>query len=273
MDLWIPPGRPLQAATLPRYCSVGPDDRVVLDLRGATFVDPFGLVAVASLVEGAKLDGSLLDLRLPADPSIRTYLARMHLGEALRNLGWTCDLEPVNERPVGDRLLELVNFSNDEGVEALGKAVHGIFIGEDPAEARELYDAVTEAAINVCDHSGRNGGWVALQQYKEGSSRKVCFAVADSGKGLKASLVARHSVPTDRRAIELAVERGVTSTDKPGRGLGLDTIVRRARARKGRVDLWSGQASAFTGPTEGSLYVHDHTHAFQGTIIYATLRF
>nr|WP_314141082.1 hypothetical protein [uncultured Rhodococcus sp.] len=272
MDLLVPVERGLSEGTAMRYSAPSSPDCAVLDLSGAGFVDPFGLVVIASLAEAAVREGKEVDLRLPLNKSVRSYLARVHLKDAMDSLSIDCALEEVNEHSVGDRMLELTRFKQDEGVEELGGAVHRIFHEQNPQEAKDLYNGITEAALNACDHSGRDGGWAALQQYdRQDGRREVSFAVADSGVGLRGSLAPKHFVSTDREAIALAVKRGITSTDDSGRGLGLDTIVTRARVRKGHVRIWSGRSSAHTGVPAGSLYPQDHGCSFPGTVVYATL--
>lgn len=254
------------------YAVPSSSDAVVLDLSGAGFIDPFGLVTIASLAEASIDEGREVELQLPRLRSVRSYLARAHLRDAMETLGVLCELEAVNENSVGDRLLALARFRFDEGVEDLGSAVHRIFYDQNKREAAELYHGITEAAMNVSDHSGRDGGWVALQQYQRGAAkREVRFAVADSGVGLRSSLAVSHPVQTDREAITLAVQRGVTSTGDTGRGLGLDAIIQRSRERQGHVRIWSGEASAHTGIPTGSLYTRDHDVSFPGTAVCASL--
>lgn len=273
VDLIVPSNRWLSAANAPQYGSVGGEGRVVIDATQASFVDPFGLVAIATIVEAARTDGLELDLRLPADPSVRTYLSRMHLRQALDEMGVGCNLGAVNENPLGDRVLELVRFDLHNGVEDLAEKVYNIFEGVDAREAKDLFTSVAEAATNVCDHSGQSGGWAALQQYGNGPGRTVTFAVGDSGVGLRASLVQKYDVPDDVAAIRVAIRRGTTATGEAGRGLGLNAIVETARSHQGKISLWSGRASGSSGPTKDSVYPKAHDHTFQGTIVYATLKY
>ncbi|MFF0816660.1 hypothetical protein ACFYVR_16135 [Rhodococcus sp. NPDC003318] len=203
---------------------------------------------------------------------MRTYLSRMHLGRALGDLGVACDLPTVNENPLGDRVLELVRFDQYSGAEQLAEKVHSIF-SSDQDEAKDLYTGITEASANVCEHSGQSGGWAALQQYREGSTHRVCFAVADSGRGLRSTLSAQHHVEDDADALRLAITRGVSGTGKANRGLGLESIVTRARQRGGWVYLWSGRATGLTGNTADSLYPKTRSYSYPGTIVYATLTY
>lgn len=238
-----------------------------------TWVDPFGLVLLAGLVEGAGARGEKVEFRAPQRIDLARYLARMRFSEVLDAAGVEHFLPPVTEHDVGDRLLELSQFGqDDDSIEDLAAKIHSIFFHEDPDEAKALFQGVAEAAANVCDHSGRPVGWAAMQQYKYGATTHVAFAVADSGKGLRAALSAVYDVSDDRHAVRLAFERGVTGTGQKNRGLGLHRIVESALSREGSVRLWSDTATGMTTPGTGKIFVRDSPVGYPGTIAHASLR-
>lgn len=273
MDLVVPPGGALTQDHTDRYVRVSAEPgRTLIDLCGARFVDPFGLVAVAGLLDDAVGRDRDVEVLPPASEDVARYLARMRLGEAIDAAGCPSPLPTVRERRVGDRLLELGRFDSEDAAEDLAERVHGIFVRDDAAEAAALFSCLSEAAANVCEHSGKDHGWAALQQYDYRGHTVVAFAVGDSGKGLRRSLRRRHDVSDDAEAIRLAVRRGVTSTGVPTRGLGLSGIVRQARRRGGAVRLWSGTATGLTGPASGSLSVRTTSSRLPGTLAHARLR-
>lgn len=267
----------MMASNMHAWGRTSETDRVILDVSGANFIGPFGLVMIASLIEDTKLSGADVDLRLPTSGKVRSSLSRMRLGQALDRMNIDHDLEPVNERPVGDRLLELTRFDEHQSSEDLSEKLHSIFTSDDPNTAKAIYQNVADATDNVCQHSGLDGGWVALHQYesktKPGGTH-VAFAVGDCGFGLRSTLSKYHEVHDDHHAIELAIQRGISGTGEDGRGTGLDAIVTRAREHGGKLQLVSGSASAHTGPTKGSLYPRTaslNPYQYPGTLVYATL--
>lgn len=249
------------------YFRPSPPGQVLIDLRGASFVDTFGLLTVMALADDAITNGILPEIVLPVDPQVRSYLARMHLHHRLKDLGVTCGLSTVNEKPQGDKMLEITRFDLEDGADQLATKVRNLFAESDPQDAQHLATSVLEATHNVAEHSGRGGGWVALQCYPLES--KVTFAVADSGVGLRSSLQRHHQVKDDCEAISLAVERGVSGTGNPRRGLGLSDIVQYAGADGGAVKLLSGGAAA---TVNRRAWAKPLPVSFPGTIIYATLK-
>lgn len=246
--------------------------RACIDLSSARFVDPFGLVTVATVVEACTLSGSTADIKWPKSEDLRRYLSRMHLGEAVTMLGLTCPLPEVNERPLGDRVLELTRFEGADRGSELAEKVYNILSVDDVEDAKTLYQCVSEAVENVAEHSGVSGGWAALQQYRRGGRNDVVFAVADSGVGLRSTLSRTQAVDGDRHAVELAVKIGVSGTGDQARGRGIAGIIDKSRARHGHVRLWSGAATGLTGAAKHFFHVKDAA-AYPGTVLSATLSY
>ena len=191
----------------------------------------------------------------------------MGLGSVLDGLGIEHDLRPVRRHPVGDRLLTLQRFDADaDAADALAEQVFRIFSADDEAQAATLYDAVNEVAQNVVDHSGRDGGYVALQQFPRTS--EVTFAVADSGVGLRQRLSTKYTVRDDAHAIGMAVRRDITT--KPRGGVGLHSFVGHTQ-HGGRVQVWSGDASGSFANGNGVPVLTRHHCEFPGTVAQARL--
>ncbi|OFV77032.1 hypothetical protein [Rhodococcus erythropolis] len=246
-------------------------DSVVIDLTHAEFVDTLGLVTVAVVAEDAQTQGRKVDIKLPRLISPRNWLSRMHLRSALESIGLACDLGQVNETPLGDRILELHRFDSSTPDELADK-VYAVLSADDPQEAGVMYSSVAEAAANVCDHSGKDGGWAALRQVGKGAKRRVEFAVADAGVGLRSSLANAHSVTNDVDAMQLAVTQGVSGTGLVRRGLGLSSIAETAADRSGQLRLFSGRATGQTMPN-GELLSRVSPTRYPGTLVYANLEF
>jgi anti-sigma regulatory factor (Ser/Thr protein kinase) len=267
MDLVVTGRGALTDYDFARHIAPSQPGRRRIDLSGARFVDPFGLVTIATLAERAVDDGHVLDFAAPEDGDCCRYLHRMGLAEVLEGLDVDHALLPVRRHFTGDRLLELRRFDADaDAVDQLAEQVYRIF--EDEGGAGTLYDAIDEVAQNVVEHSGSSGGWVALQQFAR--TAEVSFAVADSGVGLRSALSRKMTVRDDAHAIGLAVRRHVTSKEDEGGGVGLNSFVRHTR-HGGRVRLLTGEHSGTF--TRGRVIPRLTRHAapFPGTVAQARL--
>ncbi|WP_448625909.1 hypothetical protein [Geodermatophilus sp. URMC 64] len=248
--------------------SSGPRRRRI-DLARATFADPAGLVALAAIAERAHIDRVMIEFTPPSDQDCAVYLSRMRLGQHLRDLGVDHGLPTVHENPLGDRLHELTRFSSEEEFDQLAATVERTFEKEHPGTARDLYRALHEVASNVLEHSGRSGGYLALQRFPQRND--VAFAVADSGIGLRGSLSKRMTVDDDRTALVRAVQVHVTSLDAPGRGRGLGRVIATTGHHHGAVLLLSGSSQGvFTGG-HFDPWVADLAAPFPGTLAQARL--
>lgn len=207
-----------------------------LDLRRMRFCEPLGLVALAAFAEGALLAGERVVVRGPTEPSIARYLSRMRLGAVLAGLGVEHDLPVVDEHDTGERLFELATFDGARGAGALAELVHRAVEADDLEAAGALYDGVCEAGQNVAHHSGRARGFLAAQRTHQGS--RLLFAVADSGRGMLATLRGRGAT-SDADALKLALTPGLSGTPDQSRGVGLAEVL----ARVTSLHLLSGTAS------------------------------
>ncbi len=242
---------------------------VRIDLSATAFVDPFGLAAVAAIVENAAAGEQEVRFVDPADDDCRRYLHRMGLADVLDSYGVPHALTPVRRHATGDRLLVLQRFNVvDTAADSLAEQVFRIFDAAGDARAGTLYDAVQEIAQNVVDHSDAGGGFIALQQFPR--TNEVSFAVSDPGIGLRAALQKRHTVDSDGQSIALAVARHVSSSGEDRRGIGLSSVVNHTR-RSGRVQLWSGDSSGTFTKGRASPRLTRHSSSFPGTVAQARL--
>ena len=242
-----------------------------IDLSRAQFVDTFGLVLVVTVAEQAVQSNQKVRVTSPRSQGARVWLSRMHLREALAELGVECDLKPVRHTPLGDRVLELHSFDRDSPDELADK-VYRALEGDDRAEAGTLYRSVADALDNVRCHSEADRGWAALHQYGKDATRRIEFAVGDSGVGLRRSLAAAHQVQSDKAALELALQRGISGTGEAGRGNGLADIAERAWKRDGILRLYSGRDVASV-LRESVVRFRPANARFPGTLVYSKMTF
>jgi hypothetical protein len=210
----------------------------VIDLSGTSWVEPVGLVGVAAFAEAQVALNRTVSLIGPSDWNIANYVARMHLGQVIDDLGGTHDLNPVNERDAPD-LLELQRFEGEDGATQLAALVFDKTVNDEPV-AQALYQSICEIGANVPQHSGRPHGYIAAATTYRG--KKIQFAVGDAGTGLTTRLSAVGSTG-DADSLEMVLEHGVSSTGQPGRGRGIQETRRLVTSLKGSVHMVSGTAS------------------------------
>ncbi len=123
----------------------------------------------------------------------------------------------------------------------------------------------------MLEHSERTHGFLALQQYKVDGQQQVAFAVGDSGVGLRTTLARSNRCPDDAAAIDLAVQRRVSSKG-PDAGLGINSVAGIACARDGNLRLWSGQAFGIVTSPAGAGSKRSPKGHMHGTVVHARMR-
>lgn len=230
----------------------GQQHHLLIDLRRTTFVDPYALVGMACALQNAGRSPTEIEFLAPeSSREVRNYLSRARFGSMLEATGvWQHGLPEVNENDVTGKMLELEHFDDEGGPNQLGRMVW-IALYEHQQVKQGLADrvsgAVWEAADNVMTHSAEAGsyasGFVAAQLYRPGyRDPYLVFAVGDAGRGVRKALQTVMSVADDRHGLELALTKGVTSSDD-ARGKGLPSIVKRIGESGGTVTLRSGMAT------------------------------
>jgi len=231
--------RPTPAARLQSLAVGVADGDYLLDLSGASWLDPLHLVGAAAIAELAAARGSRLQLRgLRANQA--GYASRMHLGAIVERFGGCHDL-PTHSRELNrrDSLLEVTELATGGDVRQLSGLVYDRLVGHDADIAHALHTALAEIGANVYEHSG-TVGFMAAQTLV--SQRVLRFAVADAGAGLLGTL-AEQGAEDDRMAITMALS-GTSRKQGPGRGTGLPTAVAVVSRLGGEVLLASGSALA-----------------------------
>ena len=128
-----------------------------------------------------------------------------------------------------------------------------------------LFSCVAEMALTVADHAGAVG-YVAAQTLPQAGAVK--FAVADAGRGLRATLSVR-GAGSDDEAVQMALS-GWSRLDAPGRGTGLPTTLRELTALEGSMFLLSGEAAV---TASGGGRVREPVEvSFPGTLVQGVLR-
>ena len=136
---------------------------------------------------------------------------------------------------------------------------------------RGLEWSINEITDNVLNHAQcDDGGIVQVSTFIE--SKKVAFRVADSGRGILASLSEGHpDLRTDKQAIGEAVKAGVTRNPEAGQGNGIAGILRIASLSGGSLAVTSGLARFLVRDGTSKSYNRSASQRFPGTFVYAEL--
>jgi hypothetical protein len=218
-----------------------------IDLAKKRFVDAYALVGLACFIASAARDGFPVDLVLPEDLDVRSWLSRMHLGDVLDAFEVRVQgaLPRVAERDRRDTLIELKRFGDTHGSDRLASFVwERLEGGADGEVVNQLFEATGELGLNVVEHAGSPaGGFVAAQRYKAGTpEERIIVAVGDVGIGIRESLRPRYGDMTDAEAVRRAIQWNVSRIQDEGRGQGLPGVVDGVRGLGGVVWIRSGVA-------------------------------
>jgi hypothetical protein len=247
--------------------------RAVVELAHVSFVDAYALAGLACFIASAARDGLPVELVLPENIDVRSWLSRMHLGEVLDAFEVRVEgvLPRVPERDRRDTLIELERFDDSFGSHRLASFIwERLAGGVDGEVVNQLFEAAGELGQNVVEHAGSPvGGFIAAQRYKAGApEERIVVAVGDVGVGIRESLRARYGDMPDAKAIRRAIQWNVSSIPDEGRGQGLPGVVEGVKALGGVVWIRSGAASRMV--TRGQARTFEVSR-LQGTIVGARL--
>ncbi|MCE9581894.1 MAG: ATP-binding protein [Planctomycetes bacterium] len=165
----------------------------------------------------------------------------------LRRVGFTAALEggPPPERD-SDSLLAFTRIETDADVAALLERLHGRapeFLARHlhftAKDAARFTITLAELCHNIPEHAC-GPGWVAIHRYKFRGRNILKIAVADAGRGVRASYGERFG--SDLEAIKAAFEDHRSRHDDPGRGHGLREVVKAVKGFEGKITVRSGEA-------------------------------
>jgi len=209
--------------------------------------------------------------------------AKADLERLFRNTNWAHFLEPARFQQsdtVHDRHLAAQRFRDSAQQQDLVNAFMDVVMRSmtlDRPVIAGLEWSINEITDNVLNHAEcEEGGIVQVSTF--GDAGKVAFGVADSGRGILASLSEGHpTLQTDAQAIDEAMKAGITRNPEAGQGNGIAGTLRIATMSKGRFEITSGLAQIVvrTRPEAGSpdskVYERKERQRFHGTVVYAEL--
>lgn len=109
-----------------------------------------------------------------------------------------------------------------------------------------------EILENIFNHAQSTVPGVVCAQFFP-KKHRLDLAICDAGRGLRASLAGSRPVYSHGHAIELAIARGVTSSESAGRGNGLAGTLEITKRNRAKFRIWSGDAlfTADSGKDKG----------------------
>ena len=223
-----------------------------IDLRGVTFIDPYGMVGLLEIGELCMLEDIKKIVLLPRSGEVLRYLERMDFFPPAKRYFTLDPMQPVASGRGGetDVLLEItpIERSNDihtivSRVEERAQSILVKHLRYDDRTINGFIVALSEICQNIVEHSG-NKGFVGIQKYRFPNLGKniVKIAVMDAGIGFRRSLAARFTLRGDLEAIEKALLHGASRHEDEGRGHGLAAVRRFVTQWEGRLSIRSGNA-------------------------------
>jgi anti-sigma regulatory factor (Ser/Thr protein kinase) len=223
-----------------------------IDLRGVTFIDPYGMVGLLEIGELCLLEDVKKTILLPRSPDVLSYLGRMDFFSHARRYFLLEPMQPPESRggSGSDVLLEItpIERANDihfivGRVEERAEAILATHLRYDARAISGFIVALSEICQNIVEHS-ENKGFVGIQKYRYTGMEKniVKIAVMDAGIGFRRSLSSRFKLSGDMEAIEKALLHGASRHEDEGRGHGLAAVRRFVTQWQGRLSIRSGTA-------------------------------
>lgn len=228
-----------------------------IDLRGVTFIDPYGMVGLLEIGELCMLEDIKKTVLLPRSAEVLRYLGRMDFFSHARR---SFTLEPMQPPVAGgggsDVLLEITPIERAADIHAIvgrvrdrAEAILAAHLRYDERAINGFIVALSEVCQNIIEHS-ENKGFVGIQKYRYPSLDRniVKIAVMDAGIGFRRSL-SRLGPKSDLEALEKALLQGASRHEDEGRGHGLAAVRRFTEQWQGRLSLRSGTARLAIIPT------------------------
>ena len=227
----------------------------IIDLRKATFIDPFGMVGILEIGELSKSEGIKKTVFLPESEEVLKYLERM---DFFRFADRYFRLEP-SEPSISDKylrssysdvLLEITPIEKSDDIHFIVGKVKGraqaILVKHLHYDEKAIHSfivSLSEVCQNILEHS-EHTGFVGIQKYHFQKLNKnvVKLAVMDIGIGFCKSLLERFEIKDDLDAIERALLYGTSRYSDRGRGHGLSGVRRFINQWDGKLSIRSGTA-------------------------------
>ncbi len=261
--------------------------RISIDLRGVTFIDPYGMVGILEFGYYLRSLGKEVVLRLPRSEDVPKYLERMDFfrfrsGLFILDPPFLDLMEKYHRSIASDVLLEITRIEKSDDIHFIVDRVRDragsileAHLHYDEGAIHHFIVALSEVCQNIIEHS-QSIGYVGIQKYfyaKSLAKNVVKIAVMDLGIGIKNSLSPRFSSVygekwSDLLAIERALLHGASRYEDAGRGHGLTAVRKFVQRWNGKISIRSSTARFAVLPSwERGTRRHSGAPFFPGTQI------
>jgi hypothetical protein len=234
---------------------------VVLNFEQAFPVRESFMVPAIALVRDYRRQGVGFELLQPEHPSAKSIF---------HNANWSYLIDDVKHAPStfdGEGHLPASSFTTSNEQTAAVDKIMSMILKVVPLQRKQLGAlewSVSEISDNVLNHSqSATGGVIQASTISAGGRQMVEFVVADAGIGIKRSL----GENKDARALERAIQEGVTRNPTTNQGNGLYGTFRVSTLSKGRFELYSARASLIAEGAPAGVRTNTATGLFPGTVV------
>ena len=216
--------------------SLSGESQLAVDLRDHGFFYPDGMAPLIATLARLRGKGYEIDVMPPEGTDLRQYFD---------SVGWSAAIngEPAPPQRRGSTYVPLSSYADSEELNGLISGAIGV-LADTSVFPEGILDAVewsvNEVADNVLVHAGEPAeGWMQLTSYPQ--KAEVEMVVVDIGRGIRDSLKEGYpELGDDQKALNLAVQKGITRDREIGQGNGLSGVFNIVRAAKGWLNLHSG---------------------------------
>lgn len=237
---------------------------LLIDFIGVQKPYSNGMVPIIALITKLKNQGHEIRVRLPNDQNVADLFIRTN---------WAYYLDPTFARfnSAYDRHLHTRQFRDDKDVAIITNDFMDVVLRCMDKVPRDIISALEWSMYEICDnvinHSESEvGGFVEAVTYSK--ERKICFTVADAGRGILNSL--KEGLPnlkTNVQAIGEAIKAGVTRNKAFGQGNGLAGSSRITTMSGGSLDITSGSGRIYCTSNHSSELEGNRSQFFFGTSV------
>jgi len=233
---------------------------VILNAEKVVWMSPCGTILLADFAMRRLFKSKRVQIRLPIHNEAARYIENSGLMKITRstNINDAIDVNNIQLRLL-KKMEPMVPESLSEFI-----ATQANNVNDDEKYLLRMW--ITELLTNANDHAKSDFGfWVCGRYNPIDHNIRIC--VADSGIGIKQSLVDADKLPRnidDGKAIEKALEEGMTSRMGKTGGLGLKHISSYVKSHGGSLTIMSGAARVYLARKTKRIKKHER---YQGTIV------
>ena len=233
---------------------------VILNAEKVVWMSPCGTILLADFAMRRLFKSKRVQIRLPIHNETARYIENSGLMKITRSTNIN---DAIDANNIQLRLLKKMEPMVPESLSEF-IATQANNVNDDEKYLLRMW--ITELLTNANDHAKSDFGfWVCGRYNPIDHNIRIC--VADSGIGIKQSLVDADKLPRnidDGKAIEKALEEGMTSRMGRTGGLGLKHISSYVKSHGGSLTIMSGAARVYLARKTKRIKKHER---YQGTIV------